>query len=62
MLGVARVVDALGWEGASAVLDEAWDGWEADVLAEGLPIVLASWKGAERASDRRWWARVLGGR
>lgn len=50
VMGVARVVGALGWEATKELAHGTWRGWQAEFLARALPLIVE----AERDS------RILG--
>ena len=45
-LDIGTLVSAVGWEGARALGQGDWDGWEADFLGRALPVIA----GAERSA------------
>jgi len=59
---VARTVEALGWDGACKVLDETWEGWEAEFLVDAVRGWLESSRAAREREQQRFWAQVIGGR
>jgi len=53
---VYRLALAVGWEGALAIGDDVFEGWEVDLLGHALTVFAE----ADRDGDRRFLARCLG--
>jgi hypothetical protein len=54
-------VDAVGWEAACELLDESWEGWEADFLVEVVPAWIEARRACDARDERRWQQRLLRG-
>lgn len=61
-LEIAQVVESLGWQGACEVLDETWEGWEAEVLLEVILSHLEIQEGKRARAENRRMAALLGAR
>lgn len=58
---LARLVRAVGWEGACQLGRGTWSGWEVDFLRAALVVLAEAEKGDTMLTTAALWRGLLGG-